>query len=158
MKNKKQILILINILIILILIIILLIININKKSIFQKPKFEVNATSQIPKTVDYENSIIDISDGYSIYIEGIPHIDKNNLIINFISIKENNIWIKIKVLDEKNNIICESGLIKPGEYLKQLKLKQKVSPNTNLTYMIIGYEKDTYLSAGTIKLNTKVGD
>ena len=158
MKNKKNIIILSIVLVILILFIIFLMITIEKKTNFHAPNFELNTTEKIPEIIDYESSIIDVSDGYSFYIEGVPHIEKENLIINFISPKDNNIWIKIRILDEKDNIIGESGLIKPGEYLKQIKLKKKLSKKSNITYMIIGYEKDTYMSAGTIKLNTKVGD
>lgn len=158
MKKNKNIIILITILILLVGIIVLLLINIKNKSTFKKPNFDSNATTKIPEKLDYKASVIDISEGYSIYIDGIPHLDKNNLNINFISIEDNNVWIKIRILDEETNIIAESGLIKPGQYLKNVTLKKKISSKDNITYVIIGYEIGSYLSAGTIKLNTRVGD
>lgn len=158
MKKNKKITILISILILLIAIIILLIFNIKNKSTFTKPEFDTNATTKIPEKLNYKSSIINISEGYSIYIDGIPHINKDDIIINFISIEDNKVWIKIRLLDEEKNIVAESGLIKPGEYLKSLKTKKKIKSNDKITYMIMGYEIDTYMSAGTVELNTKVGD
>lgn len=157
MKKNKNIIILLSILIFLIVIIILLLFNIEKKSTFTKPNFDQNVTTTIPDEINYKSSIIKISDGYSIYIEGRPKVEKNKLNINFISIENNTIWIKIRILDKEKNIVAESGLIKAGEYLKSLKIKRNLLPNEDITYMIIGYEKDTYMSAGTVELNTKVG-
>ena len=157
MKKDKKFLALIIVLIILISTIVYLVFNIKSKSTFSKPSFELNASTEIPNNIDYESSIIKVKEGYSIYINGIPKIEKNYLNINFISIEDNNVWIKIRVLDEEENIIGESGLIKPGEYLKNIKLNKKLKEEQNITYKIIGYEINSYMSAGTIELNTKVG-
>lgn len=158
MTKNKNLIILISILIILILIIIYLLFNIKNKSSFIKPEFDSNASIMIPQNLDYKSAIIEISDGYSIYIDGKPHIDNDSLIVNFVSVENNTLWIKIRVLDDKENVVAESGLIKPGEYLKSIKLDRKISVNDSMTYMIIGYEMDSYKSAGTIELNTKVGN
>ena len=158
MKKNKNIIILTSILVILILIIILLIFNIKNKSTFVKPKFESNVSTTIPENIDYSSQTIDISNGYSIYIDGIPSIKEDKLVVNFISMKDNNVWIKIRILNEDEKNIAESGLVKPGEYLESIQIDKKLSKNDNITYEIIGYEIESYLSAGTVKLNTKVGD
>jgi len=154
---KKSIVALMCIFIILVLIIIILMLSIKNKSTFKMPEFDKNVSSQIPIDIDYQSSIIKVSDGYSVYIDGVPYIEKNDLVINFISIENNNVWIKIRIIDEEKNIIAESGLVKPGEYLKSVKLLKKISVKTNVTYMIMGYEIGSYMSAGTVNLNTKVG-
>ena len=158
MEDKKKIIILSCLLLIMMLIITLLSINIKKKSTFVKPEFDSNVLTESPKNIDYKDSIITVSEGYNLYINGLPIIDNHNLIVNLISLPENNVWIKIRVLDEFENIVGESGIVKPGEYLKQIKLDNKIKSNDKITYMIIGYEIDTYLSAGTIQLNTRVGE
>lgn len=155
MKKNKGIIILFVILIVLISIIILLFSSIEKKGKFVKPSFEEDV-SAIPEYIDYENSIIEVSKGYNIYINPVPTINKDELVVNFISMSENNIWIKIRILRD-DEIISESGLVKPGEYLESIKLNSKLNANDNIVYEIIGYEIDSYLSAGTIRLNTKVG-
>jgi len=157
MKKNKYIIMLSTLLLVLVLIIIILIINITNKRTFHKPPFDKNTTTEIPNELDYKDSIIKVSEGYSLYIDGIPTIKNNELIINLITLKENNVWIKIRVLNDEEKIIAESGLIRPGEYLRSVETIKKISKNDKLTYMIMGYEIDTYLSAGNVALNTKAG-
>ena len=66
----------------------MLLFHIQNKATFKKPQFDKNVSTEIPNNLDYQSSIIDISDGYSIYIDGKPKLEKNNLIINFVSVKE----------------------------------------------------------------------
>ena len=158
MKDKKKIIILSFVLLILIIIIILLSINIKNKSTFVKPEFDINILTEIPESIDYKDSTLNISENYDVYINGLPKVEDDNLVIDFISLKENNVWIKIRVLDETEKVIAESGLVKPGEYLRSINLSKQKQKNDKIIYMIIGYEIDTYLSAGTIKLNTRIGE
>ena len=74
------------------------------------------------------------------------------------SSKNNNIWVKIRVLNSDKEIIGETGLIKPGQYLESVTLTQKVKTNDQIIYKIMGYEKDEYISAGSISLNTRIGE
>ena len=158
MKKNKITIILSVILIILVSIIIFLLININSKKQFKKPEFDKNATT-IPEKLEYKEKAIKISEGYSLYIDPIPKLDQNdNLSINLVSLEENKIWIKVRILNAKEEIIGETGLIKPGEYLEKVQINQQLSENDQITYKIMGYEKDTYRSAGTISLNTRIGE
>ena len=70
--------------------------------------------------------------------------------------KENAVWLKLRVLDEKGNILGETGLIRPGEYVRTLTLNGKVKPGTPVTLKIMAYEPETYHSAGAAALNTRV--
>lgn len=158
MKDKKKIIILSLVLLFLILIIILLSINIKNKETFVKPEFDSNVLTEIPENINYQDSTIKIKENYDIYINGLPKLENDDLVIDFISIDTNNIWIKIRVLNENEEVIAESGLVKPGEYLKSVKLNKQINKTDQVIYMIIGYEIDTYLSAGTIKLNTRIGE
>ena len=158
MKKNKITKVLSTILKILISIIIFLLININSKKQFKKPEF-ANAATSIPEKLDYKEKAIKVSEGYSLYIDPIPKLDQNdNLSINLVSLEENKIWIKVRILNAKEEIIGETGLIKPGEYLEKVQINQQLSENDQITYKIMGYEKDTYRSAGTISLNTRIGE
>ena len=158
MKKNKITIVLSTILIILISIIIFLLININSKKQFKKPEF-ANAATSIPEKLEYKEKAIKVSEGYSLYIDPIPKLDQNdNLSINLVSLEENKIWIKVRILNAKEEIIGETGLIKPGEYLEKVQINQQLSKNDQITYKIMGYEKDTYRSAGTISLNTRIGE
>lgn len=155
MKNNKLLIILFTILVVFICIICCLLINIDKKSTFKKPEFDKNV-EEIPDDLDYEKSVLKVVEGYSIYISPSPKLDSNYLKIDFISFDTNNIWIKVRILDNNDNIIGETGLVKPGEYLEKVKLNKTIKENDKIKYKIMGYEKDSYLSAGAISLNTKV--
>lgn len=158
MKKNKITIVLSTILIILISIIIFLLININSKKQFKKPEFD-NAATSIPEKLEYKEKAIKVSEGYSLYIDPIPKLDQNdNLSINLVSLEENKIWIKVRILNAKEEIIGETGLIKPGEYLEKVQINQQLSKNDQITYKIMGYEKDIYRSAGTISLNTRIGE
>lgn len=156
MKNKIVIILTI-VLVILVSIVIVLAINLKKKTTFTKPKFDKLVLNEIPDDLKYQKNILKISEGYAIYIDAMPKIDDEQLIVNFISLEDNNIWIKLRIIKD-NEIIGESGLVRPGEYLKTVKINTNLSINQNITYIIMGYEFDTYLSAGVINLNTKVGE
>lgn len=157
MKKNKVLIIFSLVLIILLILIVGLLINLHYKQSFRPPKFDSNASNKIPTNVDYQSELLNVGEGYSIYISAKPKLIKNNLKVDFISLDRNNIWIKIRVL-HNDEIIGESGLVKPGQYLEKIKLNKKVSAKDNITYMIMGYEPETYLSAGTITLNTRVDE
>lgn len=159
MKKNKITIMLIMILVILISIIIFLLININDKKSFVKPEFDKTSTTSIPENINYKKSGIKITDGYSIYIEALPKKTKDNYLnINLISYEDNNVWIKVRVLNNKKEIIAESGLIKSGEYLEKIKLNKTINVNDQISYKIMGYQTDSYLSAGSIILNTRIGE
>ena len=157
MKKNKITIILSVILLILIILIILLTISIKNKSTFKKPEFDKNVIENISSELDYQNKIIKVTDNYSLYIEPEPIINDNSLIINLISLDTNNILLKVRVLKE-DEVVAETGLIKPGQYLEKVQLKKKLDVNDEIVYMVMGYEKDSYLSAGAIKLNTRIGE
>lgn len=157
-NNNKYLIILTTILVALVIIIILLSVNLKNKTTFVKPKFDLNTISEIPENLDYKSSILNVNDGYSIYINASPIVDNDNLIIDFISMSDNNIWIKVRILNSNDEIIAETGLVKPGEYLRTVELNKSISKGDAMTYMIMGYEKDSYLSAGLVKLNTRIGE
>ena len=60
-------------------------------------------------------------------------------------------------MHEEGNILAESGLIKPGEYLASLPFSAPVSAGTSITMKIMAYESNTYCSAGAVTLHTVAG-
>jgi len=157
MKKSKITIILSVILLILIILIILLTISNKNKSTFKKPEFDKNAVENIPSPLSYHSKIVKVTDNYSLYIEPEPLIKDNSLIINLISLETNDIWLKVRILKD-DKVVAETGLIKPGQYLKKVQLKKKLDFNDEIIYMVMGYEKDSYLSEGTVKLNTRIGE
>ena len=67
-------------------------------------------------------------------------------------------YVKVRILDSENNIIGETGILKAGDYLEKVKLSKSVKVNDNITYKIMGYDQDNYTSAGSVSLNTRIGE
>lgn len=77
--------------------------------------------------------------------------------VYFTNSSEQEIWLKLRVLDEDGNIIGETGLVKPGEYVKSVSIDKDISNGSSIKLKIMAYEPETYYSAGAVTLNTKIG-
>ena len=70
------------------------------------------------------------------------------------NLKENTVWLKVRVVDEKDNVLGESGLVRPGEYVRSVKLHSVPKESIPVSLKIMAYEPETYYSAGYALLNT----
>ena len=68
--------------------------------------------------------------------------------------ESNEVWLKVRVLDAEGNILGETGLIRPGEYVQSVLLTTAPKSGSPVTIKIMAYEPDTYYSAGAATLNT----
>lgn len=156
MKNKLTIVLGV-IFILLIISIVLIGTNIKNKQEFVKPPFDKNVIKGVPEVDNFSTQVLEVKEGYKIYINPKPVLDNNSLIVNFTSLENNNILLKVRILSDEK-IIGESGVIKPGEYVKKVKISKRLNKEDEISYVIMGYDKDSYMSEGTIKLSTKVGE
>lgn len=94
---------------------------------------------------------------YKAYICGTPAATKNSVDLYLTNDQENNVYTLVQVFDSEGNKIGQSGLIKPGFYLKTVDLTTPLKDGENeLTVHVCGLEKETYYSAGTLKLKINV--
>ena len=70
--------------------------------------------------------------------------------------EKNDVWLKLRVLDESGNTLGETGLIRPGEYVRSVALDPVPAAEDAVVMKIMAYEPDTYYSAGVVSLNTTV--
>lgn len=70
---------------------------------------------------------------------------------------DNTVWLKVRVLDEKGNILGETGLVRPGEYVQSVALDNVPKAGKPIVLKIMAYQPDTYYSEGAVSLNTKIG-
>ena len=68
--------------------------------------------------------------------------------------ESNEVWLKVRILDAKGNILGETGLVRPGEYVQTVALTTIPKSGTPITLKIMAYEPETYYSAGAASLNT----
>ena len=70
----------------------------------------------------------------------------------------NEVWLKVRILDRNGEILGESGLVWPGEYVENVALDQLPLPGTPIVLKIMAYEPETYYSRGAVTVNTHVGE
>jgi hypothetical protein len=76
--------------------------------------------------------------------------------VYFTNKAENGVWLMLRITDESGNTIAETGLIRPGEYVKAVKFTQKPEDGQKVICRVMAYEQGTYQSAGYFTLKTKV--
>ena len=70
---------------------------------------------------------------------------------------ENAIWMKLRLLDSKGRLLGETGLIRPGEYVRSVIVNTVPPTGTALVMKVMAYEPETYTSAGVVNMQTTMG-
>ena len=55
-------------------------------------------------------------------------MDSSSATVYFTNAQENHVYLKLRVLDENDRILGETGLLKPGEYVKDVQLLRDFLP------------------------------
>ena len=132
--------------------------NIVRKVDFDKPTIETNFIKGIPDNIDSSLTYKEmaVKDDYIVYLCSTPKVNKNMLTIYFTSSEKNKDLLKIKIFDKDEKVLSESGLINPNSYIKEIKLNRELLNNEMVTIKVMSYEKETYYSNGSFKLNVFV--
>ena len=127
---------------------------------FTQPPFEPAAVAGVPEVPESLGYISPYQEGmgYRFSVCGNVVMEGNTATVYLTNPAENKVWLKLRVLDESNNILGETGLIRPGEYVKDVELTENLTAGTKIKLKIMGYEPETYFSAGSATLNTAIGD
>lgn len=126
--------------------------------VFVPPSFDAKTIEGTPKPPQELGWSEIYQDGmnYKVGICGRIKIDNNEADIYFSNVNTNDVWLKLRIIDEQNNIISETGLIKPNEYIKSVRFNTVPENGEKVKIKIMGYEPDTYYSVGSITLNTNI--
>lgn len=126
---------------------------------FVPPAFDSSAVTGIPEVPEGLGYSAPFQEGmaYRFAVCGNVLMDGKQALVYFTNPAENDTWTKLRVYDESGNVLGETGLIKPGEYVQYVELGKELAPGTPIKLKIMGYEPDTYLSAGSVVLNTQIG-
>lgn len=126
---------------------------------FVPPGFDANSEKGAPAVPEDLGWSEIYQDGmnFKVGISGKIIVDENDQTdIYLYNNEENNVWLKLRILDEDGNILCESGLIKSGEYIKSVTFSESVSNGQKVKLKIMSYQPETYYSEGSIILNTNI--
>ncbi len=128
---------------------------------FIPPEFDAEAvigTPELPKEYAYKTFYQEPMT-FSTAMCGTVFQEDGRAVIYFTNSANNkNVWLKLRIYSNSNEIIGESGLIKPGEYIRSVLLNNNVEIGTNLKMKIMSYEPETYSSMGSVTINTVMQD
>ena len=125
---------------------------------FIPPSFEENAvkgTPDVPDDLGY-TELYQEGMAFSAWCCGVVHSEDGQAVVYFTNPKDNDAWLKLRICDESGAILGESGLLKPGEYVRAVTLTEDVPHGTALKMRIMSYEPDTYYSLGAVTVRTNI--
>lgn len=123
---------------------------------FVPPPFEEDAEQgapDVPENMGYRE-VYREGMSFRASICGEVNISEGNADVYFTNSAENSLWMKLRIFDASGKVIAETGLIKPGEYLKTVSFDTVPKNGEKISMKIMTYEPDTYYSGGAVALNT----
>ena len=125
---------------------------------FTPPPFEENAVFGIPDVPENLGWMPLNTPNFSASVCGRIVPADNAADVWLYSSVENSVWLKLRVLDEEGNILGETGLLKPGEYVRSVTLNHVPDPGTPITLKLMSYAPETYHSEGAVSLSTLISE
>ena len=124
---------------------------------FTPPPFEAAAVTGTPTVTDssLRFGYAKVSEELSLGLCGTCVFSDGALQVYLTSPAENTAWLRIKIYDEKGKLLGESGLLRPGEYVKTVALSSTPTGET-LKIKLLSYEPDTYYSLGSAELTVSI--
>ena len=122
---------------------------------FSPPPYDANAVIGVPAEVpeDLGYSKLEIEKGYVFYLCGNIFLTGNKADVYFTSPADNSVFLRLRIVDENEQILGETGLIRPGEYLQNIVFDSIPQTSCPAKCKIIAYQPETYYSMGTVTLN-----
>lgn len=123
---------------------------------FTPPPFEGNAqagTPAVPEGLGYQELDVRL---FRVYLCGEVCPKDGAADVWFTNPTGNTVWLKLRVLDTRGNVLGQTGILRPGEYVRQVPLAEVPEAGTPIILKVMAYEPETYHSAGALNLNTVI--
>lgn len=122
---------------------------------FVAPEFAAEAVTGVPTVPENLGwAVLNVGPTFNVRVCGVLMADADgSLPVWFTADADNTVWVKLRVLDENGNILGETGILKPGQYVERIQLAAGTQSG-KVTLQVMGYEPDTYYSAGSVGLAT----
>lgn len=121
---------------------------------FTPPPFEAAAVSGAPQLTEADGYRPIDAKVYIFSLCGELYLNGTETDIYLTNPVENEVWLKAVLRDEADNFLGETGLIRPGEYVKSMALSNIPAETESVKLVIMGYEPDSYYSMGNVSLYT----
>lgn len=116
---------------------------------FTPPPFDPAARSGQPQGVEQSTyGTLNLADGIAVSLCSAPAVTDGAARVYFASDADNTAWVRLRLLDAQGDLLGETGLLRPGEYVESVVL-QKQPRKAQATVKILTYQPDTYYSLGS---------
>ena len=129
-----------------------------KPPAFVPPEFDATAIDGTPTDAgDSWSRIFKEGMSFSAHICGkiVPYDGKADLY--FTNDAENTVLMKLRIYNEKGAVIAETGLIRPGQYIKTITFTAVPRNGEKINMKIMTYQPETYYSEGAVTVSTTLG-
>lgn len=123
---------------------------------FVPPPFDAAAEQGLPEVPDSLGWAEIRQEGmeFTAAVCGVFAAEDGKADVYFANTSEGAAWLKLCVMNADGEVLGETGLIKPGEYVRSVTLDILPEDGSAVTLRIMAYEPETYYSLGAVKLNT----
>lgn len=130
----------------------------NKSAGFTPPPFDPDAQTGIPEAPPGTGYRALDAGAFRVALCGKITTQNGSAAVYLTNPDENTVWLKLRILDEQGTMLGETGLIRPGEYVRLLNMHPLPMPGNPITLKIMAYEPNTYHSMGSVTVNTCMGE
>lgn len=123
---------------------------------FVPPPFDeqaIRGVPEVPSEIGWSELDAQV---YKASVCGVVTVADGKADIWFTNPESNTVWLKLRILDADGNILGETGLIRPGEFIRSVSFEVIPQPGDTIGLKLMAYEPETYYSAGSATLNTVV--
>lgn len=127
---------------------------------FQKPSFDANAVVGTVPLTEEEQLLY----GYDVRVPqgaiyrtgmcGVVTVKDGKATVWLCNPDTNTVNLKVRLTNGAGEVVGESGLVRPGEYLRDVTLTKEVAANDQITMRIMSYNIENYQSEGAFVMNT----
>ena len=121
---------------------------------FSPPPFEPAAQSGMPEEPACRELDAQV---FRVGLCGEVRIREDAAQVWFSNPGDNAVWLGLRILDEEGQILGQTGLLRPGEYVRQVAVTG-AAPGTPVILKVMAYEPDTYHSAGSLTVHTYIAE
>lgn len=120
---------------------------------FTPPPFASEPCVGTPDPAQVENlpyGTLTLKEGIAVsMVSDVAVNEQGSAEVWFTSHPNNTAWVMLRLMDEKGNVLAESGLLKPGQYIRALQLDVIPKRSGLIVARILTYEPETYFSLGS---------
>lgn len=136
-------------------------VNNYRNSQFHAPEFDPAAVQGVPEDLpdNVGYSTFNVSGIFDLGICGVLYNEDGKVEVDLTNISTNDVWLSILLTDSEGNYLGETGIVKPGEYVKYINIDEnKLPENSELdaNMKVRSYEPETYYSKGSVNLNVTI--